>query len=142
MPYCQLYYHLVWTTKERRPLLVPEIAEVVYGFIRSKTIGLEGKFFALNGVADHIHLVVSIPAKIAVATFVGQVKGVSSARFNREHPNRETLLAGRIWRFFVRQETPAKYYQLRRASTGASRRKELNSDPGTQYRRRNTADHS
>jgi REP element-mobilizing transposase RayT len=89
MPYCQLYYHLVWTTKERQPLLVPEVTEVVYGFIRSKTVGLEGKLFALNGVEDHVHLVVSIPAKIAVSTFVGQVKGVSSARINQERPNKK-----------------------------------------------------
>lgn len=41
---------------------------------------------ALNGTTDHVHLVVSIPPKIAVATFIGQVKGVASSRFNKEHP--------------------------------------------------------
>jgi REP element-mobilizing transposase RayT len=37
---------------------------------------------AANGWLDHVHLVVSIPPKIALATFIGQVKGVTSARFN------------------------------------------------------------
>jgi REP element-mobilizing transposase RayT len=89
MSYCQLYYHLVWTTKNRQPLLLPAVAEVVYGFIRSKTIGLGGTFFALNGIEDHVHLVVTIPPTLAVSTFVGQVKGVSSARFNKEQPGRK-----------------------------------------------------
>ncbi len=56
----------------------------MYGLLYRKAIGLEGKVFALNGVADHIHMVVAIPPKIAVATFIGQVKGVASARYNKE----------------------------------------------------------
>ncbi|MBK6711790.1 MAG: transposase [Chloroflexi bacterium] len=39
-----------------------------------------------GGIADHVHIALSIPAKIAVATFIGQIKGVTSARFNQEHP--------------------------------------------------------
>ena len=43
--------------------------------------------FALNGWYDHVHLIASIPAKLAVATFIGQVKAVATARFNKSgHP--------------------------------------------------------
>ena len=83
MPYSQLFYHIVWTTKNREPLLTPKIEPVIYGFLRSKAIGLEGILFALNGTVDHAHMVVSIPPKIAVATFIGQVKGVASTKFNK-----------------------------------------------------------
>ncbi len=117
MPYCQLYYHLVWTTKKRRPLLVPEIAEVVYGFIRSKTVGLGGTLFALNGIEDHVHLVVAIPAKIPVATFIGQVKGVSSARLNQEHANQKLYWQAEYGAFtFDRKRLPnvVSYVQRQR----------------------------
>lgn len=83
MPYSQLFYHIVWTTKNREPLLTPKVEPVIYGFLRSKAIGLEGILFALNGTLDHAHMVVSIPPKIAVATFIGQVKGVASTKFNK-----------------------------------------------------------
>lgn len=83
MPYSQLFYHIVWTTKNREPLLTPKVEPVIYGFLRSKAIGLEGTLFALNGTLDHVHLVASIPPKIAVATFIGQVKAVSSTKFNK-----------------------------------------------------------
>ena len=83
MPYSQLFYHIVWTTKNREPLLTPQVEPVIYGFLRSKAIGLEGTLFALNGTSDHAHMVVSIPPKIAVATFIGQVKGVASTKFNK-----------------------------------------------------------
>ena len=85
MPYCQLLYHLVWTTKGRAPLLTPEVEPVVYSLLRTKAGQLEAQVFALDGIEDHIHMVVSIPAKLAVARFIGQVKAVSSTLFNKAH---------------------------------------------------------
>ena len=41
----------------------------------------------MNGIEDHVHLVASIPAKIAVSRFVGQVKAVASTKFNKSEPN-------------------------------------------------------
>lgn len=83
MPYWQTFYHIVWATKRREALVTPDVEAMVYGFIRSKAIGLGGTVFALNGMPDHIHLVASIPPSIAVSTFIGQVKGVTSAKFNK-----------------------------------------------------------
>jgi len=83
MPYSQLFYHIVWTTKNREPLLTSKVEPVIYGFLRSKAIGLEATLFALGGATDHVHMVTSIPPKIAVATFIGQVKGVASTKFNK-----------------------------------------------------------
>lgn len=83
MPYWQLFYHIVWTTKNRLPLISPDVEPVVYDLLRSKAIGLEATVFALNGVADHVHMVVAIPPKIAVAKFIGQVKAVASTKFNK-----------------------------------------------------------
>ena len=83
MPYYQLFYHLVWATKNREPLLSPSVEPVILGFLRSKAIGLGGVLFALNCMVDHVHMVVTIPPSIAVAKFVGQVKAVASTRFNK-----------------------------------------------------------
>lgn len=87
MPYCQLFYHLVWSTKNREPRISAAVEPVIYNLLRAKAIGLEGIVFAINGIADHVHMVVAIPAKIAVATFIGQIKGVASAKFNQSHPS-------------------------------------------------------
>ena len=83
MPYWQLFYHLVWATKERQPFLTPQVAPIIYGFMRSKAVGLEGTVYAINGIDEHVHMVVAIPPKVAVSKFVGQVKGVASARYNK-----------------------------------------------------------
>ena len=83
MPYCQLFYHLVWSTKNRQPLLTPKLEPIVHNFLRTKAVGLGAIVFALNGMEDHVHLVVTIPPKIAVARFIGQVKAVASTKFNK-----------------------------------------------------------
>jgi len=83
MPYWQLFYHFVWTTKNRQPLLTPDVSHIVFELIRTKAIGLGGVVYAVGGYLDHAHLVTSVPPRIAVATFIGQVKGSTSARFNQ-----------------------------------------------------------
>ncbi len=83
MPYWQLFYHVVWATKNRLPLVTLEIEPQVYGLVRDKTSSLGGTVFAVNGMPDHVHLVAAIPPRISVAQFIGQVKGVSSAKFNQ-----------------------------------------------------------
>ena len=50
--------------------------------LRQKAIDLDGVVFALNGMPDHVHLVVAIPPKVSVAHFVGQIKAVSATKFN------------------------------------------------------------
>lgn len=83
MPYHRLFYHVVWATKNREYLLTPDIENIVYGLLRSKATGLGATVFALGGIEDHVHMIVSIPPSIAVSKFIGQVKGVTSARFNK-----------------------------------------------------------
>ena len=83
MPYWQLFYHIVWSTAHREPWLTPEVEPTVYGFLRSKAVGLGGTVFALNGTTDHVHMVAAIPPAVAVARFIGQIKGVAAARFNK-----------------------------------------------------------
>ncbi len=82
MPYCSLYYHIVWSTKNRLPLIEAAWEEDLYGYMRGKAIALGCKVHAINGMADHTHVVISIPPKLAVATLVGHLKGASSHHVN------------------------------------------------------------
>jgi putative transposase len=83
MPYWQLFYHLVWSTKKRQPLLTPLVEKHIYGYLTGKAVGLKAIVYALGGTLDHVHMVVAIPPAVSVSTFVGQIKGVASTRFNK-----------------------------------------------------------
>ncbi len=83
MPYWQLFYHLVWATRERAPLLTLGIAPIAHDLLRQKALALGARIFAIDGIEDHVHMVVAIPPKIAVARFVGQVKASTATKVNK-----------------------------------------------------------
>jgi len=83
LPYWQLFYHAIWSTRYREPMISLDVEPVLHGLLRGKAVGLGAEVFALNGMEDHVHLVVSIPPKLAVADFIGKVKGSASARINK-----------------------------------------------------------
>ena len=82
MPYWKLYYHFIWGTKERLPVILPTFESDLYRAIAAKVKELAGITYAIGGIMDHIHLAVSVPPKIAVAKFVGEIKGNSSHYIN------------------------------------------------------------
>jgi putative transposase len=83
MPYCRLFYHFVWATKNRQSVITPEVEIILYNAIQSKAVGLGGRLFIVNACRDHIHMVVSIPPDIPVSRFIGQIKGISALKVNK-----------------------------------------------------------
>lgn len=78
MPYWQLYYHIVWATKERLPQITPEIEAVLYPLLASKCGDKRATALAANGMPDHVHLVAAVPPSIALCNFIKHVKGATS----------------------------------------------------------------
>jgi REP element-mobilizing transposase RayT len=78
MTFWRSYAHLVWATKNREPLIGPEIEARLYAYLVSKAAELGCYVYAVNGVSDHVHLIVSIPPKHSVAWVVKNLKGGSS----------------------------------------------------------------
>ena len=79
---CEIYLHFVWATKGRRPWINARIEREVYRCIESEVQKLNGVVLALNGMPDHVHLVVQMPSTLNAAQLAKQVKGVSSAFIN------------------------------------------------------------
>jgi|SRR5581483_9395645 len=83
MPYSRLFYHFVWATKERLPLITEHNRESLYAAVTAKVKEFRGLCYALNGTSNHVHLVVSLPPAVSLAAFVGQVKGNASHLVSR-----------------------------------------------------------
>jgi len=82
MAFWRLYYHLVWSTKNREHLITPEIEKRLYAYLVHKAAELECFVYAINGWYDHVHLIMAIPPKHAVADVVKRLKGASSHDLN------------------------------------------------------------
>lgn len=89
MPFWLCYYHLVWATKNREPLITEPLESVLYDAVQSKSQSLGCPVLAVNSVCDHVHVAVSIVPTLPVADWVKLIKGVSSHAVNETLPSKE-----------------------------------------------------
>ena len=71
--HCQ--YHIVWVPKYRHRILKGELAKDVENLIRAYSNQQKCEIIELNVQIDHVHLLVMIPPKISISTYVGMLKG-------------------------------------------------------------------
>ena len=76
--HCQ--YHIVWVPKYRHRILKGELAKDVENLIRAFSDQQKCEIIELNVQIDHVHLLVMIPPKISISTYVGILKGKVAIR--------------------------------------------------------------
>lgn len=82
--YHQLYFHFIWGTHSRQPLVDRSWRPQLLNILNEEVKKRGGYPIRHNAMPDHVHLLVRLPPKIAPAEFIGQVKGATSFRVNRE----------------------------------------------------------
>lgn len=74
--------HLVWATWDRLPLIDTASERRLYREIESEALKMRCTVLALNGMPDHVHVVLIVPSTVAIADLVKQLKGASSHFYN------------------------------------------------------------
>ena len=87
--YANLTYHVVFGTKYRKPTLTDAIRSDIYSYIAGIIANKHGRAIEIGGIADHIHVVTSCPATIAVADFVRDLKANSSKWLREDKAQRD-----------------------------------------------------
>jgi hypothetical protein len=54
--FSQLFSHLVFSTKQRARLIVPDLKPELHAYLGGLTRELQGKALAINGMENHVHL--------------------------------------------------------------------------------------
>lgn len=112
-------YHIVFTPKYRRKIVYNQYRESLKDIIK-----LLCKFKGVTIIeghlmVDHVHILVSIPPKISVASFMGYLKGKSALMMFERHSNLKYKFGNRhFWAegYYVstvglNEETIKKYIQ-------------------------------
>ena len=76
--YCCSLIHCVFSTKERRKSIVPEIQPRLWAFMGGIARNHEMKALAVGGTDDDVHLLLSLPSSLAVAKAMQEIKSASS----------------------------------------------------------------
>lgn len=75
----QIYVHLVFSTKDRRPLLADQnIRDEMHKFIGGASNQLDCPVLRVGGVADHVHILCRLAKTLAVSELVKELKRTSS----------------------------------------------------------------
>ncbi|MDB6040878.1 MAG: transposase [Verrucomicrobiales bacterium] len=76
--YSQILYHLVFSTKNRRPVLDAgsrdDLFRYVWGFLKNK----ECHLYRINGVEDHVHILTSLHPTVALSDLIHDLKLATS----------------------------------------------------------------
>jgi putative transposase len=80
--YARNYLHVVFCTADRRKIIRGEQSQKLWALMRSIGDEYGVSTLEVGGTEDHVHIVVAMPPKISLATWVGTVKRKSSAWMN------------------------------------------------------------
>jgi len=80
-----LLYHVVFSTKNRDPLLPGQIRRNVFAYIAALIKDIGGQPVLINGIADHVHILAFLPKHIAITDCIHKIKGSSSHWYNQEY---------------------------------------------------------
>jgi REP element-mobilizing transposase RayT len=82
--YVANFVHLIFSTKNRRETIPPELQEQLWAYILGTANNLKIKTLAVGGTANHVHLLLSLPPTMPVSEAIQKLKA-NSSRWLGEH---------------------------------------------------------
>lgn len=94
----QTAYHVIWCPKYRKPILKGEVRKRLEELIESVCKENKWVIFSKEVQPDHIHLFVSIPPAVSLATVIKKLKGITARKLFICFPElRKKLWGGSLW---------------------------------------------
>ncbi|MCK8602203.1 IS200/IS605 family transposase [Desulfoferrobacter suflitae] len=77
-----LLYHVVFSTKERQKIILPDIKTDLYGYLGGVIRGEKGRLLKIGGTEDHVHILASFHPALSVSDMLRRMKGNTSRWLN------------------------------------------------------------
>ena len=84
-----LHVHLVFSTKNRVPMIDEEIAARLYDYIGGIIRNRNGSLIAAAGMPDHVHLLISLGKEMSISELVRVIKSNSSKWIHETFPRHQ-----------------------------------------------------
>lgn len=82
----QILLHLVFSTKERTKLILPEVENELHTYIGGICKALNSHAYMVGGTSNHIHIACSLPRTISTGDLLEQIKMNSSKWMKTKSP--------------------------------------------------------
>ncbi|HEV7230069.1 MAG TPA: IS200/IS605 family transposase [Bacteroidia bacterium] len=80
--FSQIYIHIVFAVKHRERSIQSEWKEELFKYIQGVVKGQRMKIYAINGMSDHIHILISMRPDISISKITAEIKANSSKWIN------------------------------------------------------------
>ena len=87
--YTNLLYHIVFSTKDRRPLITPDYEIRLHDYLGGTVRSLGGISLVLNGTEDHVHLLAKLRPDRALSDVLRKLKANATGWMHRVFPRLE-----------------------------------------------------
>jgi len=84
--YTNLFFHVVFSTKDRRPYIEPHIRDRLYNYMGGIVKSSDGMVCQAGGVADHVHLLIAWNPHTPLSELLQQVKSNSTRWLKKTYP--------------------------------------------------------
>ena len=81
--FSQIYIQTVFAVENRLSLITPEFKEDLYKYITVIVRNQGQKLISINGMPDHVHILIGLKPAMALADLVREIKADSSNFINR-----------------------------------------------------------
>ena len=82
--YTKIYIHIVFTVQGRQNLISKQNKDELYKYITGIIQNKKQKVIAINGMPDHIHILIGIKPDIALSNLIRDVKANASSFINEK----------------------------------------------------------
>lgn len=103
----QVYGHIVFSIKDRENTITGDIEQKLYAYLGGIIRDLKGAPVLINGMPDHVHLLVRASKSITDIDFMRQLKGSSSKWLNENGLNGFRWQSGYGWFSVSAKDLPA-----------------------------------
>lgn len=79
-----LVYHVIFSTKNREPMINPTLCKALYGYIGGIVKGENATLLQIGGMPDHIHIVLKLKPVHSLSEIMQKLKGSSSKWVNEQ----------------------------------------------------------
>ena len=80
--YTQIYIQVVFAVNGRQSLITPSFKEDLFKYIGGTMRNAGQKLIAINGMPDHVHILIGMKPNVALSAFVKDIKVASSRLIN------------------------------------------------------------
>ena len=122
--FSQIYIQTVFAVSGRLSLITKDFKEELHKYITGIVRKKDQKLISINGMADHLHILIGLRPSMALADLVRDIKSDSSEWVNKKKLARgKVRVAGRIRSVFIRTLTTRYHNPLHQKSGTASSKK-------------------